>query len=301
MSKISLIIPHYNTPDLLGRCLNSIPDIEDIQVIVVDNNSCAEVVDFKQFPGLERKFTQIVFDKIGNGAGHARNVGLRFVKSKWVLFADADDFFCKDAFVELEKYYNSSADVIMFKTRSVSSESLLPISRSGDLINTIIDKYAKGFVPVSEILLYNLAPWCKLISTELIRTFKIDFDEVKYGNDMMFSTKVACYAQNVEVSNFELYTLTLRSGSLTFDYKQNKENFLCRFDVRIRCNKFLKAHGKPCIFLGIFLIDALEIRKGTFIKGLKMLVKNRMLLAGITRFIVFEIKAKILHKDYTIY
>lgn len=31
----SIIIPHYNIPDLLGRCLRSIPERRDIQVIVV--------------------------------------------------------------------------------------------------------------------------------------------------------------------------------------------------------------------------------------------------------------------------
>ena len=35
----SIIIPHYDIPDLLMRCLKSIPVSEDIQVIVVDDNS----------------------------------------------------------------------------------------------------------------------------------------------------------------------------------------------------------------------------------------------------------------------
>ena len=36
--QFSIIIPHYNIPDLLMRCLESIPVSEDIQVIVVDDN-----------------------------------------------------------------------------------------------------------------------------------------------------------------------------------------------------------------------------------------------------------------------
>ena len=35
----SIIIPHYDIPDLLMRCLKSIPVSEDIQVIVVDDYS----------------------------------------------------------------------------------------------------------------------------------------------------------------------------------------------------------------------------------------------------------------------
>ena len=36
----SIIIPTKNIPNLLHRCLNSIPTREDIQVIVVDDNYC---------------------------------------------------------------------------------------------------------------------------------------------------------------------------------------------------------------------------------------------------------------------
>ena len=35
----SFIIPHHNTPDLLKRLIDSIPQREDIEVIVVDDNS----------------------------------------------------------------------------------------------------------------------------------------------------------------------------------------------------------------------------------------------------------------------
>ena len=36
---VSIIIPHYNSPDLLAVLLDSIPEKEDIQIIVVDDNS----------------------------------------------------------------------------------------------------------------------------------------------------------------------------------------------------------------------------------------------------------------------
>lgn len=37
--KYSIIIPHKDIVQLLVRCLKSIPDTEDFQVIVVDDNS----------------------------------------------------------------------------------------------------------------------------------------------------------------------------------------------------------------------------------------------------------------------
>ena len=45
----SIIIPHKNIPELLQRCLDSIPKREDIQIIVVDDNSDTNKVDFNSF------------------------------------------------------------------------------------------------------------------------------------------------------------------------------------------------------------------------------------------------------------
>ena len=59
----SIIIPHKNIPKLLQRCLDSIPERDDVQVIIVDDNSDPAIVDFEHFPGLQRKNTIVVFDK----------------------------------------------------------------------------------------------------------------------------------------------------------------------------------------------------------------------------------------------
>ena len=36
MINYSVIIPHHNCPDLLSRLIDSIPDRDDIQIVVVD-------------------------------------------------------------------------------------------------------------------------------------------------------------------------------------------------------------------------------------------------------------------------
>ena len=84
MHIFSIIIPHHEIPMLLQRCLDSIPDVPEVQVIVVDDNSSEQKVDFGQFPGLNRKYTLCIFDKEGGGAGHARNIGLRHADGKWL-------------------------------------------------------------------------------------------------------------------------------------------------------------------------------------------------------------------------
>ena len=128
----SIIIPHKNSTVLLERCLKSIPCRKDVQVIVVDDNSenqeelNAVVGGFSQ---VELILTQ------GGGAGHARNEGLKYIRGKWVLFADADDFYNKNAFSILDNYINSDNDVIYFFANSLDVNTLLPTPREKDLQN----------------------------------------------------------------------------------------------------------------------------------------------------------------------
>ena len=96
MINYSIIIPHKNTPNYLLRCLDSIPLRDDVQVIVVDDNSNPEKVDFDHFPQWKGKHYEYYLTKEGRGAGFARNIGLEHAVGKWLLFADADDFFAVD-------------------------------------------------------------------------------------------------------------------------------------------------------------------------------------------------------------
>ena len=92
----SIIIPHKDTPDLLQRCLDSIPLREDVEIIVIDDNSSPRKVDFGHFPKWNGEHFHVFLTKEGKGPGYARNVGLDHAQGRWVVFADADDFFTKD-------------------------------------------------------------------------------------------------------------------------------------------------------------------------------------------------------------
>ena len=60
--KYSIIIPHKNTPALLVRCVASIPKRDDLQIVVVDDNSDPSIVDFDNFP-IKNDDHTVVFDK----------------------------------------------------------------------------------------------------------------------------------------------------------------------------------------------------------------------------------------------
>ena len=69
MIDYSIIIPHYNNAEDLKRCLASIPEREDVEIIIVDDNSDPGKVDFEHFPGLGRDNARVIFSKGEKGKG----------------------------------------------------------------------------------------------------------------------------------------------------------------------------------------------------------------------------------------
>lgn len=237
----TIIIPHKNIPDLLIRCLNSIPEREDTQIIIIDDNSDTSIVDFDNFPGKNRPNTKVIITKEGKGAGYARNIGLDNIEdTKWIIFADSDDFFSDNLDNKMELYSNTDADIIFFAMDSVYSETLEPSSRK-DFRNR---KFFKAIAEKDlDILRYKMhGPTTKFISYNLIKKNKLRFDEIKAAEDAIFMSKIGYYAKMIMTDTDVLYVVTERAGSSTTVYSY--ETIRCRFDVSMRINKFLISVGK---------------------------------------------------------
>ena len=203
----SVIIPHKNCPDLLCKCINSIPNRDDIEIIVVDDNSSQEIVDFKNFPGIDRKNLKIIFDKSNKGAGRARNIGIGEAQGHWLLFADADDYFIKDELnLMLNKFIDiTDVDVVYLNAQSYIGESSR-LSANQPRINRIIsnkDKLGKEFE--SQLRFETWEPWTRMCNRSFITKNCILFDEVPRMNDMSFGKKVSLFAQKWKIEENAIY------------------------------------------------------------------------------------------------
>lgn len=235
MTSFSIIIPHKNSPWLLQRCLDSIPQHDGLHVIIVDDNSDTNKVDFKNFPGLTRKDVEVFFTKEGKGAGYARNVGLQHAHGEWVLFADADDFFTESILLVLKEIDKCQDDVIFFKHLSVSSEDISKKMNRCDELNGFVDLFLNNSCD-GELYLRRkwCVPWAKIIRKQLIDDNHIWFSESRYANDIYFSIQVGLLAKSVKVLNYDAYVATVRDGSLSYDFCGTSE------EVKIRLTEALK-------------------------------------------------------------
>lgn len=234
----SIIIPHRNTPSLLGRLIDSIPIRDDLEIIVVDDHSDPSIVDFDHFPLKERRNMIIVPNTDSPGAGHARNFALPLAKGKWILFADSDDFYNAGFETFLDKYVDNEADVIYFNANSVDTVTYEASNRA-DHLHEFIDNYKKNPLLGEVFLRYMFTePWCKMIKKRLIEDYSIRFDDTSIHEDVKFACLVGHYATKVVVDDNQLYCVTSRTDSLSRTLNHNK--YLDELLVFARWRKFLK-------------------------------------------------------------
>ncbi len=245
----SVIIPHRNTPELLERCLASIPQRDDVQVIVVDDASDPKIVDFARFPGMNRPDTEVIFQKnpIGQGsAGLARNVGLEVAAGRWLVFADADDFFHPAVGEMFDKYAGSDADIVFFRHDSVDSETSEQVR-----INTSRNRYLDEFEYTRDetLIRYMIwVPWAKFIRRSLVTANNIRFDEVRFSNNLMFSVQTGHHAAKIISDSTVIYCNTRREGSLIHEGRSDWEAMSQRFDVDYRAAHYIIDAGKGRLF-----------------------------------------------------
>lgn len=204
---------------LLERLITSIPIRDDLEIVVVDDNSDADIVDFDHFPCLDRKNYQLIKNRECHGAGYARNCALSLIKGKWVMFADSDDFFNPGFSNFLDDYIDSEADAIYYNANCVDSVSLKP-SRRGDNLHRFIDDYHKEYNKDNEygelLLRYMFTePWCKMVKQDVIDRYQIKFEETSIRNDVRFSYLVGFYAKKIIVDDRQLYCVTTRQDSVS--------------------------------------------------------------------------------------
>lgn len=288
MIEFSIIIPHHNIPNLLQRCLDSIPERDDLEVIIVDDNSSTSKVDFQTFPGLNKNGVTCIFDKTGGGAGYARNIGLKCAKGKWVLFADADDYYNKEELNNfLNEYKDSSYDVIYFNAQSVNEK--------GDIFpkQCRVNKYFKAIQKNKswglEGLRYNTwEPWTKMISKSYIDNYQLQFQEIFRRNDLMFGIKSNVFTNNYSMHNKVVYYYVQRTNSIVHT-KQTEQQFKELVDIRFSVDKLYEEYNIKRRFCVLHLFYLAYKQNG--LSELKLLYKYMQkghisLFRGITNYIL---------------
>lgn len=243
MVMLSIITPHYNMPDTLCRLADSIPRKEWIEHIVVDDKSdtgskrLAETKEYVTAKG------SIWVDNttVHKGTGICRDLGIQKAAGKWILIADADDFFIDGAADILHKYLDDEADVIYFAPASIK-EGKKERSLRHVPYKRLVERFISHPGEESEMRLRYMyvLDLSKMIRRSMIIENDVRSSMSPVANDVMFSVLCAYHAKTVKASTETVYCITEHPGSLTTT--KNVERFRMRIDIYIEQDRFLKEH-----------------------------------------------------------
>ncbi len=144
MSKISVIVPVYNTAKFLTRCLNSLQNQteKDIEFILVDDASTDKSLDImEKFQRKDKRFKIIELSQ-NEGVSIARNKGIDASTGKYIGFVDSDDYVCWDYYdflkesMESEKLQMSAGRIVPSPFPYASSKQLVDFTNTHISITT---------------------------------------------------------------------------------------------------------------------------------------------------------------------
>ena len=236
----SIVIPHYNTPELLGKMLNSIPNREDIQIIVVDD--CSKADEVSKLKSLQHMNLELYLLQENHGAGYARNVGIDHAKGKWMLVVDADDVFAGNAFDVFDKYKNSEVDYLCYVIDSLGRD----LKPDGAWIRSSesIKKYCKNKSANNLLLLryQNLICRNKMVSLAFIKKHNIRFEVCEVNNDVFYGLAIGHLGKSFLALPNVLYHSIRSAGSITRQERSIEREFLFYLQAQKR-NGFYEAIG----------------------------------------------------------
>jgi glycosyltransferase involved in cell wall biosynthesis len=236
----SIIVPAHNSSGFVGRLLKSVPEREDIEVIIIDDHS-NDFTELKKAAEKDSGLKSIrVLQNTGKqSAGAARNVGMQYATGEWVTFADSDDVFlpCFGDFLNLCAK-NKTADIVLCVPKAEKIDG--GESARADYISFRFGQFSDGVISGEELsyLLTNI--WSKLYRRAAIKD--ILFSETLVANDVQFAIEAAFATRKKIVvdSDTLFYCVTEREGSITKSKHHRIAKYLTRVRTRLAADLWIK-------------------------------------------------------------
>ena len=254
MKSYSIIIPYKDNLNMLYSAVNSIPDREDIQIIIVDNSVIPLQKDL--YPVKEKSEVLMLHSDPNMGAGRARNVGLDSVNGQFIIFCDGDDYFTESAFRVFDDYIDRGYDIVFFEADSIKLTTGEQSNRN-DVTNRLVEKYLQ--TGNEDLLRYGSGvPWCKMLDAKFVKDSGIRFGETRVSNDALFSMYTGHAAQTITADRRRVYVVTEGEANTSLTKTRSADNQFIRYEVALERFKFLESVGKAhmAIYPWVFILQA---------------------------------------------
>ncbi|MEE1285586.1 MAG: glycosyltransferase [Ruminobacter sp.] len=220
---LSIIVPIYNSSKFLSRCCDSLikQDPNNIcEFIMVNDGSKDNSIDIlNEYAAKDSRFK--IFSQENQGAGIARNFGIKQANGEYVGFLDNDDELSEDySNVVSEIIKNHQAEAIICSRQTISVSGKKSIAKFSDHIKKISTEYDNGnWVYISKLNPSKSFPIMNIstsiiLQRKLINERKIHFAESRIAEDVTFTAIFHLTFEKIYISDAPIYIQHQRLGSL---------------------------------------------------------------------------------------
>lgn len=221
MTKVSVIVPVYNTEKYLRKCLDSLINqtLKDIEIIIVNDGSpdnSQKIID-----EYSNKYSHIIkaYKKENGGLSDARNYGIKKASGDYIGFIDSDDFAEKNMFEELYlKAVSQNFDMVVCDIKYIfDSNSNIVSSLVNDDVFTLDDKKRQ---------MINIYPavWNKIYKKDLFK--KIHFKKNVWYEDVDFLYRLFPFLKKIGVVKKALVNYVQREGAITHTFNNKVYDYI---------------------------------------------------------------------------
>ncbi len=265
MAEISIIVPIYNSREVLLRCVDSLlaQTFQDFDIWLIDDGSSDGSAAIADRLALEHDRITTVHQE-NRGLGAARNTGLLRSRSTYVAFVDSDDSIDPTMLQALHKAtVSASADIATCEARRVEYDETGREHEEGMLSFPFDETTLSGIQAASfqlDLIDPTLNSVCfKLIRRSLFMDNLIQFPEAKrFAEDTPTSTRLFLSSKTVAFVHQPLYHYTIASRSLTSSYSLSNASDLL-LDLADMCGAMHSVNPlfdtSNCIFNMLFSVE----------------------------------------------
>ena len=249
--KVSVIIPVHNGERYISRCIESVlnQSYKNIELIIVDDNSNDS--SYEIIEKYLKSFTCINYIKNDTcmGPAVARNRGLKYSQSDFILFLDCDDWIDLNCIEKaINKFEsNSDVDIVLWEIKTVYEYNRIS-SRYEYLYNNILtNTMALNLLSHSLENEYFLSPLlgCKLFKRSLLTTNNILFPDTIYEDDMFTFTSFL-HANKIALITGSCLYYYQHSASLTHHFTE--KHITDFFKTFVQLYNYLGEAPKECFY-----------------------------------------------------
>ena len=121
---VSIVMPVHNAGAVLKETVQSVLDqsFGDYELIMVEDNSSDESLELMQRLSASDERIRVLVNNKEHGAAHARNLGIKAARGRYLAYLDADDIWQKDKLLKTLRFLRKHGASFVFTAYEFGNE-----------------------------------------------------------------------------------------------------------------------------------------------------------------------------------